>query len=116
LRSIPVAKDTTAARDADTRSIAVLRFCAGDASVLQALGRDDRIVVLATASSAFAEQKAYRRAIDAYDEALALARDGIADGSPALRALAVGGNNLAAALEEEPDRDKQENRGMLVSE
>ena len=35
------------------------------------------------------------------------------DGSPALRALAVGGNNLAATLEEKPDRDARETRGMV---
>ena len=115
LRSIPVAKNVAAARDAVTRGVAVLRFCGGDAAALETLDRDERVVVLATASSAFAEQKAYRRAIDAYDAALALARDGIADGAPALRALAVGGNNLAAALEEKPDRDAQETRGMLIA-
>ena len=36
-------------------------------------------------------------------------------GSPAIRALAVGGNNLAAALEAKKDRDAAETEGMLVA-
>jgi len=35
--------------------------------------------------------------------------------SPAFRALAVGGNNLAAALEERRDRDAIETEGMVVA-
>ncbi|MET0345654.1 MAG: hypothetical protein ABW218_05280 [Casimicrobiaceae bacterium] len=111
LRMHPVWDESAA--DAVARGIAVLRYCSGDVSVLEALATDERIVVLATASSAFAEQKAYKRAIETYAEALALARGGIADGSPALRSLAAGGNNLAAALEEKGDRDALETRGML---
>ncbi|MEP6679219.1 MAG: hypothetical protein ABJB78_07965, partial [Betaproteobacteria bacterium] len=105
LRDVPAGDGSAEAEAALARGIAVLRFCGGDASVLGTLGHEDRIVVLATASSAFAEQKAYRRAIEAYAEALTLVRSGVPEGSPALRALAVGGNNLAAALEEKPDRD-----------
>jgi tetratricopeptide (TPR) repeat protein len=115
LRTVPAWDGSEAATGAVARGIAVLRYCSGDTSVLAALAVDDRIVVLATASSAFAEQKAYKRAIETYAEALALARDGVPDGSPALRALAVGGNNLAAALEEKPDRDALETRGMLTA-
>ena len=115
LRALPACNGEAAAEAAIARGVAVLRFCGGDASVLGALAHDERIVVLASASSALAEQKAWKRAIEAYGEALALARSGVADGSPALRALAVGGNNLAAALEEKPDRDAQETRAMLAA-
>jgi len=115
LRTLAAQDGSAAATDAVARGIAVLRYCGGDPSVLAALAADERIVVLATASSAFAEQKAHKRAIAAYTEALALACDGVADGSPALRALAVGGNNLATALEEKPDRDALETRGMLAA-
>jgi tetratricopeptide (TPR) repeat protein len=115
LRTVPAWDGSDAAESAVARGVATLRYCGGDASVLGTLAHEDRIVVLATASSAFAEQKAYRRAIEAYAEALTLARSGVADGSPALRALAVGGNNLAAVLEDKPDRDAHETRGMLVA-
>jgi hypothetical protein len=115
LRTAPAFDGSAAAQGAVARGIAVLRFCGGDASVLGTLDHDDRIVVLATAASAFAEQKAFRRAIEAYTEALTLAQSGVPDGSPALRALAVGGNNLAATLEDKADRDLAETRGMLVA-
>jgi tetratricopeptide (TPR) repeat protein len=115
LRTHPAADGSPAAAGAVARGIAVLRYCSGDASGLDPLAADERIVVLATAASAFAEQKAYKRAIETYAEALALARGGIADGSPALRSLAVGGNNLAAVLEDKADRDALETRGMLAA-
>ena len=115
LRAVPAWDGSEAATSAIARGIAVLRYCSGDSSALAALAADDRIVVLATASSAFAGQTTYTRAIETYAEALALARGGVSDGSPALRALAVGGNNLAAALEEKPDRDALETRGMLTA-
>jgi len=44
---------------------------------------------------------------------LALAPPGLTRESPAARALAAGGNNLAVALEEKPDRDAFEARAML---
>jgi tetratricopeptide (TPR) repeat protein len=115
LRTHPAWDGSAATTGAVARGIATLRYCSGDASVLAALAADERIVVLATAASAFAEQKAYKRAIGTYTEALALARDGLADDSPALRSLAVGGNNLAAVLEEKTDRDASETRGMLTA-
>jgi len=115
LRTLAAWDGSAAAAGAVARGIAVLRYCGGDPSVLDALAADERIVVLATASSAFAEQRRHKRAIETYTEALALACEGVADGSPALRALAVGGNNLAAVLEEKPDRDALETRGMLAA-
>jgi len=115
LRTHAAFDGSAAAKEAVARGIAVLRYCSGDESVLAPLATEDRIIVLATASSAFAEQKAYQRAIATYAEALELARDRLADGSPALRSLAVGGNNLAAVLEEKPDRDAMETRGMLTA-
>ena len=90
------ARDDVAATRTLARSTATLCYASGDASALEPLDVDDRIAALATASSAFA-----------------LAAEGIPDGSPALRALAAGGNNLAVALEGKPDRDARETRGML---
>ena len=100
-----------AARAVD-RGIATLGYAGGDASALEGLGVDDRVAALATASSAFAGRGGIDRALDAYAQALRAAAPGLADGSPALRALAVGGNNLAAALEERADRTDRHTRGM----
>ena len=44
-----------------------------------------------------------------------IAAPGLADGSPAMRALAAGGNNLAAALEERDDRTARQTRGMVAA-
>lgn len=107
------AHDDVAATRTLARSTATLGYASGDASALEPLDVDDRIAALATASSAFAARGALARALDAFHDALALAAEGIPDGSPALRALAAGGNNLAMALEGKPDRDARETRGML---
>jgi hypothetical protein len=57
----------------------------------------------------------FSRAIAAYEEALRLADTGLHAKSPAIRALAVGGNNLAAALEEKADRDAAETEAMIIA-
>ena len=54
-------------------------------------------------------------AIAAYGEATRLAAAGVGHGSPANRALAVGGNNLAAALETKADRTGVETEGMIAA-
>lgn len=97
------------------RGIATLGYAGGDASTLDGLGVDDRIAALATASSAFAARGEIDRALDAYEQALDIAAPGLADGSPALRALAAGGNNLAATLEERDDRTVRQARGMVAA-
>jgi hypothetical protein len=97
------------------RNLAVLRYGSGNRGSIDGLAVEDRIAVLATAASAIAGRLGYRDAIAAYEAALQLAAAGLPDRSPALRALAVGGNNLAAALETKPGRDAEETRGMLVA-
>ena len=97
------------------RSIASLRYAGGDPAVLETLSGEDRVAVLANAAAMFTGRKELRRAIAAYGEALQRAEAGLPAGSPAIRALAVGGNNLAAALEEEPERDAAQEQGMLAA-
>lgn len=97
------------------RGRATLHYAGGDNAALQGLSTEDRITVLATASSAFAGRNEFKHAISAYDEAIALAESGLPSGSPAVRALAVGGNNLAAALEARANRDTAETAGMVAA-
>ena len=97
------------------RSVAILRYAGNLDAALTHLSTGDRIAVLAAASSALAGQREFRRAITAYDEALQLAASGLQPGSPELRALAIGGNNLAASLEEKPNRDHFETQGMVAA-
>jgi hypothetical protein len=115
MRSLPAFDGSAAAAAALDRNIATLRYAGGDDSALAPLATPDRAFVLAGAAAAFAGRKEYRRAITAYADALRLAEAGMPAGSPALRALAVGGNNLAAALEEKRDRDVVETDGMVMA-
>jgi hypothetical protein len=115
LRRVPAFDGSAAAAGALDRSIATLRYAGGQTSVLATLSAEDRISVLALAAAAFSGRNEMKRAIAAYAEALALAEAGLPPQSPALRALAVGGNNLAAALEEKTGRDDAETEGMIVA-
>jgi hypothetical protein len=115
LRRVPAFDGSALATGALTRNIATLRYAGGETSVLEPLSREDRISVLALAASAFSGHNEMKRAIAAYAEALRLAEFGLPAQSPAVRALAVGGNNLAAALEEKKNRDIAETDGMVVA-
>ena len=102
-----------AAASAIVRGIATLGLARGDDGVLDGLSPEDRVFALAGAAAAFAGRNEQRRAIDAYARALADAKAGLPAKSPAIRALAIGGNNLACALEEKRDRDAAETGGMV---
>ena len=115
LRRLPTSAGSAAAAGALDRNIATLRYAGGDTTVLESLSTEDRISVLALAASAFSGRNGMKRAITTYAEALELASAGLPPQSSALRALAVGGNNLAAALEEKKDRDDAETEGMIVA-
>lgn len=103
-------EEATAALD---RNVATLRVAGGDASVLDTLSPEDRAAVLASVAAALAGRGDIAQAIDAFDRALAIGRGGLPTGSPAVRALAVGANNLAVTLEGKPGRTAAETRAMV---
>lgn len=113
LRALPVAATDGDAAAAIERSIAVLRYAEGDASVLEPFASADRASVLASASAALVGQRQTQRGIAAFRAALAIAGGGLPAGSPAVRALAVAGNNLASTLEDKHDRDAVETTAMV---
>jgi hypothetical protein len=115
MRALPGFDGSEAVEGALGRNIATLRYAGGDAAALASLDVADRAFVLASASAAFAGRGEHLRGIAAYVEALRLANSGLPPGSAAIRALAIGGNNLATALEEKKDRDAAETEGMLVA-
>jgi hypothetical protein len=113
LRGLPAFDGSALVAGAVERSVAALRFAGGDAAALDPLTPEQRVSALATVAAAYTGRGRLAEAISAYAQALRLAGAGLPDGSPAVRALAIGGNNLAAALEAKPDRDAAETRGML---
>ncbi|MFO1315605.1 MAG: hypothetical protein U1F58_08360 [Burkholderiales bacterium] len=115
LRALPAAAGDAGAEAAIARSIATLRVASGDEAAAAPLAGEDRVSVLAAVAATLAGRGEFERAIAAYADALAHAARGLPDGSPALRALAVGGNNLAASLEEKRDRSARETEGMLAA-
>jgi len=115
LRDRPAGHANTQTLAMLARQEATLRHAAGDAPPFDALGNDDRIAALASAASMLAARADWARAIGSFEQALAGASVGLARSSPANRALAVVGNNLAAALEEKSDRSAEHTRAMLVA-
>lgn len=123
LRTLPAWDDGADCAPAVARGIAVLHYasaCTGAVegrpdSALEMLPADEQAIVLASAASALAGQHHYRRAITAYRQAIAIGEQGLPDSAPAVRALAIAGDNLAAALEEKADRDAFETEGMFAA-
>ncbi|MEO8674748.1 MAG: hypothetical protein ABI569_04165 [Casimicrobiaceae bacterium] len=94
------------------RLVAALMLGGGDEPATP-MSAADRAQAHAVAASALAAQGRRSDAIRHFGAALSAAAPGIADGDPAVRALAVTSNNLAATLEELPSRDAEETEAML---
>lgn len=94
------------------RLVAAMRL-GGGADAPADLSAADLAHAHAVAASALAAQQRIPEAIRHYRAALAAAGSGLADGDPAIRALAVTSNNLAAALEEAGARSADETSAML---
>lgn len=115
LRALPASGAAAEPAAAIARGVATLAYASGDGAALAGLAGDDRVAVLAVASTMLAARREFQRAIAAYADAVALAQAGLPDRSPAIRALAIGGNQLAVALEAKPDRDAAETAGMVAA-
>jgi tetratricopeptide (TPR) repeat protein len=79
------------------------------------LDPENQLMALALAASILVGQKRCPHAISAYQQALELAASTPNLSPAAHRSLAVGGNNLAAELEEKKDRSGAETRGMVMA-
>lgn len=115
LQRLPAFDGSPAAAGPTARGVATLRYASGDHAALLALSVEDRVHALAVASSMFAARNETGPAIAAYTEALGSAEAGLPSGSPAIRALAIGGNNLAATLEALPQHAPVEAQAMLAA-
>jgi tetratricopeptide (TPR) repeat protein len=114
LRKLPAFADTPMVGGVVTRGVATLRLVGGDAAAAAALDTEDRAAALAMAASALTARGEYARALDAYAQAVRIAPS-LPAGSPAFRALAIGGNNLSASLEDKGNRTPSESEGMIAA-
>jgi len=112
LRAHPQWRDDGDAATMARRLVAALRFGNGDADA-EELDAADRAHAHAVAAAAVAAQGRMADALRHFRAMLAAAASGLADGDPALRALAVTSNNLAATLEEKSTRSADETAAML---
>jgi hypothetical protein len=94
------------------RLVAALRFGNGEVPTA-GLDAADRAHARAVVAAALAAQARIDDAIGHFRSALAAAAAGIPDGDPAVRALAVTSNNLAATLEEMPSRTGEQTDVMI---
>lgn len=114
LRQSPGFDGSMLAEGALQRGLASLALASGDDAAADALAVPDRIAALASASSALLDREELDRAITLFDRALDLAEaTELADDAPAVRSLAVGGNNLAATLEDRRERSPAQTAAML---
>lgn len=114
LRQSPGFDGSVLAESAIQRGLASLALASGDDAAADALAAPDRIAALASAASALLDRDELDRAIALYGRALDLAEaTALADEAPAVRSLAVGGNNLAAALEDRRERSPAQTAAML---
>jgi hypothetical protein len=95
------------------RHVASLRLCADQADERAALALSDRVIVDVLAAGNLAERDT-PRAADLLQQAASEARD-LPATDPAVRALAAGANNLAAALERKPARSQAERALMIAA-
>ena len=105
------------------RCRAALYTCAGDdaAGAAFALSRNpegppesDRVRLLGLVTSAFAGQRRPQDAAESFAEALKLAPE-LAEDDPAVRSLAMAGNNLACELEVRQDRSAPEDELLRLA-
>jgi hypothetical protein len=97
------------------RGIAALELASGTDSGLSRFESSDRVRILTMAAAAACAGGNTERAADLFGQALAAVDENVSRVDPAARALAVAGNNLAAMLEEKPDRSAQERELMLLA-
>ncbi|WP_052736238.1 hypothetical protein [Aquincola tertiaricarbonis] len=108
-----VAAEDAVALAAVQRAERTLRCASGDGEALDDLMAGERAAVLAGAAAMQVGRGDAEAAASSLDAALAVAAEGLPDGSPALRALAVAGNNIAADLQDRPQRSAAETALML---
>jgi tetratricopeptide (TPR) repeat protein len=115
MRTLPAFDGSDAASKPLVRAIATLQLVGQVPTALEGLDNEDRVCALTVASVIYQAHNDIDLAADALQRALDAVQPGWPDASPAHRALAVAGNNLAAALEEKADRTPLQTQDMVVA-
>lgn len=100
--------------NAALRAIAVLNTCADRPVNLELFSHSDQIRILAASASALGARDS-ERAKGLLERGLSRSAIGLDNKDPALRALAVTGNNLASTLEEKANRSIAETKLMILA-
>lgn len=113
LEKLSALADTAEQRQMIYRNQIALKLAGGMIEDVDDLMLSDQIRVLCLASSALLGQGQSERAAKYFCEAMGLAESELASTDPAIRSLAVTGNNLAADLEQRKNRNEQETLLMV---
>jgi hypothetical protein len=113
--SLPVVQGSDAAAASLRRGTAALRYAGGDASAVQGLSGPDLAQVMCVICTTHTARHETDAAIAALRRALDAAAPGLPDKHPAIRSLAVAGNNLSAELEEKPQLTDAEREAMVLA-
>lgn len=97
------------------RYVASLEMASGSRTELNEFSISDRVQVCAMAANALSEHKQAEKTKSQFLAALELAQSGLSKEDPANRLLAVTGNNLAFALEEQKSRTPAEVELMILA-
>ncbi len=115
LKTSPHFKPESDAETTILRSQAILALCSGSDTATAGFSTSDRIRIFSLGASALASQGQTERACEYFETALQQASSGLDPKDPAVRALAITGNNLASSLEEKSTRSDLEKGLMLLA-
>lgn len=115
LTRVPAFDDSALVRGPVIRGTAMLRYANGEHSAMAELSESDATYALASAADALAARGQIALAIDAFSKAMARAPATLTAEHPAVRALAVCGNNLSTVLEKLPELGLVESHAMIAT-
>ncbi len=115
LRSNPNYISHTESDFAINRSVATFKLCSGENNDLSVFSLSDQIRIFAQAAAMISERGEVNIAEEYLTKSLDLVSLGIPKEDPALRELAITGNNLACGLEEKTNRSETEMNLMILA-
>ena len=115
IQALPQVQGSEAAAGSLRRGTAALRHAGGDAAAVEGLGEPDLAQVMCVVCTTHTARHETDAAIAALRRALDAASRGLPEKHPAIRSLAVAGNNLSAELEQKAQLTDAERDAMLLA-